>query len=159
MEADEQFKSGVVSKRHLSKLFKPNQVIIRQTNNTPTAHIVSEWPGPFDEDEDYLGVGFWSWDFDGQKLKRREGRQALQFGVKEIIPISQLACFPLHHASQATRQTLINRGRKFWSMTQKYFASYSGWDAHHDEQYVSCFQLVSHQREVLNLAVKWPVYD
>jgi len=138
-EADEQFKAGVVNKKNLSKLFKPNQVIILPKNNSTTAHVVSSWPSRSMDSQAALRFGYWSWDFDGQKLNRTRKSHNLRFGIDESIPITQLECFPSEYASKATIQELTERGQKFWSLRQRYFASYSGWDIHHDEHYVRFF--------------------
>ena len=146
-EADEQFKAGVVNKKNLSKLFKPNQVIILTKNNVTTAHVVSSWPSRGRDREAALQISYWSWEFDGQKLNRTNEKQSSRFGIEESVPITQLEFFPSEYASKAIIQGLTERGQKFWSLRQRYFASYSGWDIHRDEHYVSYFQRMPQRKE------------
>lgn len=136
-EADEQFKNGIVNQKHLNKLFKPNQVIIHEAKGTPTARVLSGWPFRLDDDASKVYLNTWSWDFDGRRLTRSPITEILQLGGKRSIPITQLEFYPSAYASQDILQKLVDRGRKFWSMKEKYFACYSGWDAHHDQFFVS----------------------
>jgi hypothetical protein len=157
-EADEQFNNGIVSKKHFHKLFRPNQVIIRQAKGIPMARVLHEWPFQDEEDESKIYLSSWVWDFDGRRLARNVESATLQLGGKGSARITQLEFYPSKYASQDTIQKLIDRGRKFWNMRGKYFACYSGWDAHHDQFYVSCSHRV-HIMKLLNKVDKKPLYD
>ena len=153
-EADEQFKRGVVSRKHLDKLFKPNQILIQQANGKPRAYVLRDWPEGDVTSGDVLSLTCWSWNFDGRKLSRDNAGKTIVFDIKESMPITELACFPSTYASHTTLQILNDRGRKYWSLRQKSFVAYSGWDGHHEAQYVSCFRLISCTRRKLNYAVQ-----
>ena len=43
-EADKLFSKGVVTRRHLNKLFAPNELIFTYTNGQPAAYVIQRWP-------------------------------------------------------------------------------------------------------------------
>jgi hypothetical protein len=137
-EADELFKAGMVSGKQLSKLFKPNQVVISEEDGEPVAHVIHWWPHSKD---DSLYIKGWSWEFDGFTIRRVETQIALEYDTDKNIPIKKLKYFPAEYAEPQCVNGILDRGKKYWGMRERYFASYSGWDAHRDYFYVSIIDL------------------
>lgn len=139
-EADEQFRNGSVSKRHLSKLFKPDEIILRDVKGAITTAVVLNWPKETEKCTDFKA---WEWGFDGRRLYREHTNVSLEITAKGTIPITQLEYYPLSYASEDMRERLTHRGKRFWTMRNKYVGSYSGWDAHRDHFHVSSSQTYS----------------
>ena len=133
-EADNLFKSGMVSEKHLPKLFKPNQVVVSIEDGEPVAHVLHCWPFWHNGN---LHMRSWSWEFNGHNLQRVASQNQLKYETDDNVPVTKLPFFPIDFASKETIQTVVNRGQKFWTMREGYFASYSGWDSHRDQFYVS----------------------
>lgn len=63
-EANCLFEEGIVTADHISKLFKPQQMVIsRGESNVPEAHILYDC---FDRAGDAITLRGWSWEYDGE---------------------------------------------------------------------------------------------
>jgi hypothetical protein len=133
-ETDKLFKERKVSESHLSKLFKPNQIIVqRNPGGDPVAYAAHWWPYWKDGQ---LTIQAWSWAFNGLDLTRQAEQLVLTYDTHKNVPITDLTAFPIEYAPKELIETLLNRGKKFWSMRNGYFASYSGMDSLREESYV-----------------------
>lgn len=133
--ADEQFKNGLVSKEHYDKLFVPHQLLIKDDGDgSPEAFVIAAWTQNHGQKPLFHG---WMWKFDGRALTRIASGGIGEVPPKEPVPMSEIKIYPAKYASVETLQALILRGRKFWSMRHGQFASYSGWDSLHENNYVS----------------------
>lgn len=132
-DADELFKKGMVSEKHLPKLFKPNKVIVTMKDGEPLAYVIHWWP--FSK-EGSLNIRCWYWEPNGFALERKAKQIMLKYDTDKTIPITQLEYFPLEFADKQLATTLLDRGQKFWTMRDCYFGTYSGWDTHKDHFYV-----------------------
>ncbi|CAI6238217.1 unnamed protein product [Periconia digitata] len=132
-EADQLFADGLVSQSHISKLFKPNQVIIKQKpGRDAKAYVVQYWP--FLKGEE-LYTQVWSWEYDGFELRRKRKLLSLTFHSQENMRVTDLKVFPLEYAPQSLVDSVIKRGQKYWSMRNGKFVSYSGLDSLREESY------------------------
>lgn len=141
-EADELISRGFITQRHLAKLYKPNEIVINFKGNKPEALMISMWPK--ESNEDTVTFQAWQWNFDGTVFRRVNSRP------KETIPatttqaqnemrINDLKHIPCKFVPESMVRNLLARGRKYWDMRKRTFASYSGWDAWHEDRYVSVF--------------------
>ncbi|CAD6593389.1 MAG: hypothetical protein ASARMPREDX12_007125 [Alectoria sarmentosa] len=115
-EADELFGKGLVTSRHLVKLFAPNELVFASTDDQPTAYVVQQWPTM--NSEGYLQLECWSWKSDGAKFVRKKNVLTVlppQFD-DEQIEIRHLSVAPLAYESPEIRSYLEFRGRKHWSL-------------------------------------------
>ena len=92
-EADELFKIGMVSQAHLSKLFKPNQVILKKKSNGTVVAYAAHWWPYWKNDE--LSVRAWSWKFDGFDLTRKRKQLTLTYDTHKNVAITDLEAFPI----------------------------------------------------------------
>ena len=134
-EADELFKNGMVSEAHLSKLFKPNQVIIKKKSGPDAVAYAAHW-WPYWKDGELL-IQLWRWKYDGFDLTRRKKRLVLTYDTHKNVPITDLDAFPMEYAPKATIDSIMDRGKRYWSMRNGHFASYSGLDSLREESYVN----------------------
>ncbi|KAF2188502.1 hypothetical protein K469DRAFT_566041 [Zopfia rhizophila CBS 207.26] len=136
-EADRLIAKGHITEKHIPKLFKPNQMILTNDTGKPQAYVTQGWP---EEAKDSLTIHSWHWIFNGHLFTRDAYRNVVPFPsdlADSEVPILYLKYFPAKFAPETTSHMLVKRGRTYWKMRTKTFASYSGWDAWHDENYVN----------------------
>jgi hypothetical protein len=124
-EADEQFASGKLIDKHIDKLFRPNDIVIKKTEKSVMAYVISTWPYRY---KNALQLDCWSWVYTGVILERNHSGFQIDLPLPEDFTIARLPCFPISKADPAVIEELRTRGRKFWSMKERYFGCYSGLD-------------------------------
>lgn len=154
-EADELFSKGLVTRRHLVKLFAPNELVFTYTDGQPTAYVLREWPKIMRDG--HLNLNCWSWKPSGSTFlrhKRTLSVSALQFDDEEL-EIRRLSVLPLACKTPEVRTHLELRGRKHWSLRLQSYVSYNGWNISHDQYYASgpetsnssCSKLLTHSEQ------------
>ncbi|KAK6332998.1 hypothetical protein TWF718_010823 [Orbilia javanica] len=138
-EATEQFHRGYVSEGAICYLMGPDDIIVTEDKaHRLQAYIIETWP--------IIGVDktvsfkAWCWKFNGA-FKREEIKIEMKlgsiFGDFEEVEIKKLKYYPLQYAALGSRDFLERRGLEFWRCRHRRFASYSGWDADNNEQFVN----------------------
>ena len=151
-EADELLSKGLVTRRHLLKLFAPNERVFTYTDGQPTAYVLQKWPMIMNDG--HLQLECWSWKSNGSAFLRKKhfiDVIAPQFDDEQVeirdFPVVPLAWKPLE-----VRSHLELRGRKHWSFRSQSYVSYSGWNVSHDQYYASRLEIHSTlQLELLKL--------
>ena len=136
-EADELFSKGLVTRRHLAKLFPPNELVFTYTDGQPTAYVSRERPTIMRDG--HLQLNCWSWKPNGTTFLRNEQTLSVfapQFDDEEL-DISRLSVVPLACKTPEVRTHLELRGRKHWSLRCQSYVSYNGWNISHDQYYAS----------------------
>lgn len=125
------FDDGMVTAHHISKLFKPSQMVIaRQESNVPDAYVLASCHASAREKVSLVG---WSWEYDGKELKRQPWEHTIDGVADERMPIADLGVHPADFARAEDMKNLEERGRKFWKMRNQAYICYTGWDK--DELY------------------------
>lgn len=125
-EAYSLFEEGLVTGDHLTKLFKPNQMVIsRRESNALEAYILYGYITPIRGKLRLLG---WSWVYDGNELKRHSWSQDIDGVLDERMRIADLDVYPADFARAEDIKYLEERGRKFWNMKNQTYICYTGWD-------------------------------
>ncbi|KAG6353979.1 hypothetical protein INS49_004950 [Diaporthe citri] len=125
-EANSLFEAGVVKSCHLTKLFKPNQMVIsRSESNVLQACIL--YSCVILQRGKVLFQG-WSFVYDGNGLKRNPWVQEIDGLLDERIRIADLKVHPAKFARPEDIEYLEKRGRRFWSMRNQTYICYTGWD-------------------------------
>ena len=136
-EADELLHRGLVTKRHLDKLFAPNELVFTNTDGHPTAYVVRKWPTTISDG--HLQLDCWFWKSNGIRFAR--ARKTLSVSIDKFddkqVEIRHLSVLPLAHASLEVHSHLELRGRKHWEFRSQNYVSYTGWNISHDQYYVS----------------------
>ncbi|KAF5639286.1 AAA family ATPase [Fusarium sp. NRRL 52700] len=132
--ADALFQQGRITSRHVGKLFEPNQMVVSQHGAARTAYVLNS----FSSEDDYtIAFKGWSWQIDGMKLKRKTWEEKLDIDPEEEIEITNLSIHPLIYAKAGVKDELEARGEKVWSMKERHFCVYSGWDWNQDHCYTN----------------------
>ena len=122
-EADKLFKSGVVNKRHFSKLFSPRQVVIRMVDSLPMAYLLEKTGvSRADNSIDLFCV---SWTFERVFTKRTELITLQWLNDRKEIPITDLKVYPLQYDTSGLEGRIRERGEIFWRCRQRAFMSYA----------------------------------
>jgi hypothetical protein len=134
-EADAQISQGLITQKHMPKLYGPNQILVTTENGHNQAYMLTKPPysegvQPVGGDSKYKGpitLDLWSWQFNGSFYKKDE-RWSLAWPssapTDEPIPISQLEIYPLRFASSEVVDRLRARGRIFWKCRHAQFVAY-----------------------------------
>ena len=136
-EADALFSNGFVTRRHLKKLFAPNELVFTYTNGQPSAYAMQEWPET--SVDKCFRLHCWSWRSDGAVFARKKCILDLHLPQleDEEIEIKLLSVVPLTYIAPEIYSHLELRGRKHWSLRSQSYVSYKGWNVSHDQFYAS----------------------
>ncbi|KAF2249135.1 P-loop containing nucleoside triphosphate hydrolase protein [Trematosphaeria pertusa] len=110
-EADHQFAAGVVTKRHFAKLFAPDDIIVRTTDEGPLGYMVSGFPQNSDL---RVGLSCWNWEFDGRFFRKRSNWTVEWPSSEHTIHMSSLSIYPLKFDQGGVKERLYSRGQQFW---------------------------------------------
>ncbi|KAM6532569.1 hypothetical protein FSOLCH5_001993 [Fusarium solani] len=145
-EADELFEEGLVTRKHLDKLFGPNEVVVTIEDGEPMAYASVICPSPTREDRP-VRLRCYNWTFDGG-FHREEKDLHIPWPAKDHGPIaiSDLEIHPLRFdLSGQLEQTLRDRGTMFWSCRKRNFLGYAA--------NISSFEIqVSNPRYMVDMA-------
>ncbi|KAG7118897.1 ATPase family AAA domain-containing protein 3B like [Verticillium longisporum] len=169
-EADELLTHGYITAKHITKLYKPNHMVLsRQARGALEAYVLGKFP---EIDKDAMAFQGWSWQYDGTELSRKEWSDTMnRVAEEERIAIADLSIHPIEFARGSDIETLDTRGRQFWDLRKQVYKCYTGWDKSRSNNYVdarfmvdvSSYQLMhragtSHPRYDRDLSPfdKWP---
>jgi hypothetical protein len=110
-EADDQFARGIVTKRHLPKLFALGDIIVQMTDQGPIGLAVSKIVL---SQEHAVRLNCWGLEFDGQFYKKKVIVDVSWRSKEEQISIDSLEFFPLRFADEAFKIRMLTRGEQFW---------------------------------------------
>ncbi|KAI2619518.1 hypothetical protein GGS26DRAFT_572533 [Hypomontagnella submonticulosa] len=134
-EAENLLKGGQVTAYHVSKMFKPNQMVInRRSPNILEAYVLKTY-AVFEGEK--VKVWGWSWSYNGTELYRRPWQGIISGVTDEPIQISELAVHPIEFARGDDIRDLEARGEKFWDMKGQVYTCYTGWDTNHQRHYTN----------------------
>ncbi len=125
-EADELFKRGKVTARHMNKLFRPGEVVVGQAlgflPGLTWAYEVAAYPW------DTETVSILAWGFNGRFYKTKcvldfslmiTQSSSLVDSEKGEFDIASLKWFPLRFSEPDLYDRLLARGNRFWSCRRK----------------------------------------
>lgn len=134
-EAERLFADGFVTARHMSKLFKPNQMVVhRGDSDHVAAYVLSE---NVINRKEKLYFNGWSWEYDGHRLKRQPWKESTRMFSEEKYRISDLTIHPIDYATQKDKAALERIGRKYWAIREQTYTCYTGWTVNQEHHYVS----------------------
>jgi len=134
-QADDLFERGLVTKQTLKYLFAPGEVILVVKGGQTTGYFFKSiqekprgrWNMFLDKDTQttYL-VDADTWIFDGDFSKKRDTLELIwnDSTLREKQKITELNIYPLRCASEDTRSSLAERGRKFWECRHHNYIEY-----------------------------------
>ena len=125
-EANNQFDSGIVTNKHIDKLFCPNDIVIQKNTETVRAYVIANWP--VRPQEKFLAIPCWSWMYNGVTLQRNHTVIRIPLPLPDSSTIIGLPVCPISKTDKTIIEELRIRGKKFWSMKERYFGCYSGFD-------------------------------
>ncbi len=129
-EAEELFKRGKVTAKHLNKLFRPGELVVRRAKESPGTtwvYKVDDYPWPPNT------VSLWIWTFNGRFHKTRHILTLSQMSTQSgsvvgaedgEVDITSLRTFPLRFSEPGLYDKLLARGNRFWSCRKKKIVSY-----------------------------------
>ncbi|KAI9660321.1 MAG: hypothetical protein M1821_009671 [Bathelium mastoideum] len=139
-DAQKLFDAGLVTPKHLEKLFVPNTVALNRQDNA--AFVVTDWPNSLGI---YVTVRGWSWSPSRSGCERKSSQSRIECLSASATSITSLSVFPLHYASKETEQVLEKRGRTFWSIFSGSHISYTGYDVPGEQYYPGSRFMIDYQ--------------
>lgn len=133
-EAETEFAAGILTEKHMEKLFRPNEIVVDNSGDHLVAYVVNRWPELEDEE---MKLYCWSWHYDGRFLHRQDTTLSISLPLSEDFTIDQLPFCPISKVDVKLLEALRKRGRKFWSMKGQYFGCFSGSDSSGTMHHVS----------------------
>jgi hypothetical protein len=133
-EADNQFSSGIVTNKHIDKLFRPNGIVIDKSKETVRAYVIATWPRRSGETS--LAIDCWSWIYNGIDLRRHHTILRMPLPLSDGSTIAGLPICPISNTDNTIIEELRMRGKKFWAMKERYFGCYSGFDLKRTKNHV-----------------------
>lgn len=129
-EAKKLFSEGIVNSHHLSKLFRPDDIVITTQNGHPRAYVSTGW---LQQESDYSpSLNCWSWEFDGNFYKEKVELFVKMSPSETPTPINDLNIYPLRLDQTGLAERLRSRGMQYWSCRDKRYVSYHGLDYFQD---------------------------
>jgi hypothetical protein len=121
-EADNLFAKGLVSEKHLSKLFGPGETVITMTEGQPVAYVSRGLPSTGRSNATLYCE---NWNFDGV-FGRKESYVDVTWPStsSSILPIVDLEYFPLKYDRLGTKERLLKRGQLLWNCRKRRYMSY-----------------------------------
>ncbi|KAH7370954.1 AAA family ATPase [Rhexocercosporidium sp. MPI-PUGE-AT-0058] len=121
-EADNLFAKGLVSQKHYSKLFGPDETVVTMKEGQPVASVSRGLP---DTGHSNPTLYCENWSFDGV-FERKESIFEVTWPStsSEILPIVDLELFPLKYDQVGTKQRLLDRGQLLWNCRKRRYMSY-----------------------------------
>ncbi|KAL6407248.1 hypothetical protein AUP68_10077 [Ilyonectria robusta] len=137
--AEALFQRGMVSARHIGKLFKPNQMVLSKSQGTDglKAFVLLDYPDRGRKgDSKRMGLRGWSWRYNGTELLRDEKMEIIDRPSDDETAITDLDVHPVEFAHQSDIEQLQRRGQKFWDHKAQVLVNYTGWDKIREHYYV-----------------------
>lgn len=138
--AEALFQRGMVSARHIGKLFKPNQMVLAKSQGTGglTAFVLLDYPDRGRKaDSKRMVLRGWSWRYNGTELLRDVKMEIIDRPSDDETAITDLDLHPVEFAHQSDIEELQRRGQKFWDHKAQVLVNYTGWDKNREHYYVS----------------------
>ncbi|KAI1739152.1 AAA family ATPase [Xylaria scruposa] len=150
-EAEALFSKGQVTKKHLAKLYGPNEVLVTIEDDEPVGYLSKKCPVSAGSS---FTLSCYKWTFDGQF--RKDGRALTVEWPSDgrgPIHIASLNAYPLRYdPTKQLEMTLRNRGTMFWACRKRCFVGYDAPTASFDIQ-------VSNPRYVVDISTYKELHD
>jgi hypothetical protein len=130
----------LVSPMHLSKLYRPGDLVLAKGLGEDRGYIIEQWPHA-DKDAPEKDTSFvifcWCWEFDGEfRIESKSFKVSLR---KDALPqlIGSLSIVPEKYYNPDSLAAIKIRGEKFWECRKKNYVTYNGWDCNKEQNHVS----------------------
>jgi uncharacterized protein DUF7025/ATPase family protein associated with various cellular activities (AAA) len=133
-DANTMFDKGLVASAHFSKLFGPDQIVVKITNGEPMGYLCQNCVDR-DGNGRSLELECWSWAFDSRFYRLSTTLNVTWPGTSGTMPIVDLQVYPLKYDVHNIEQRLRTRGQKFWNCRHGRFVAYEGYDVPYASSY------------------------
>jgi hypothetical protein len=122
-EAETKFERGLVSREHVSKFFRPNELLVRLEENEPVCYLSKRCPSSLSTP---IVLNCQTWVFNGA-FQRQEKQITIPWPSVDSkpVPIISLYAYPLRFDPTKTlEKSLRDRGNLFWICRKRKFLGY-----------------------------------
>lgn len=150
-EAEGLFARGQVSKEHILKLFRPNELVIAGTYGRPAAFVLQEWPKL--NGDGWATLSCWSFQTDGSGFARKRSVLSIPPIEPETTKIRNLVAYPFRFATPELQKSIRSCGEKQWEHRKATQITYKGWNVGRDQFFVGPRHIV-HSHILLKLSAR-----
>lgn len=150
-EAESLFACGLVSKEHVLKLFRPNELVISGTYGRPAAFVLQEWP--ILKSDGWVELSCWSFQTDGSGFARKRIHLVIPPIELETTMIQDLVAYPLRFATPKLPDLIRSCGEKQWQYRNATQITYKGWNVGRDQFFVGSRYII-HYHILLRLSAR-----
>lgn len=122
-EAGQLFSQGFVDKKHFSKLFRSEDVVVTRKDGIYLAYKVSQVQQSLRNDR--VSLQCWSYDFDGGFNMHPTTLTVKGPAKPDPITVHTLEVFPLRLDITDMETKLRDRGKKFWACRERKYVRYT----------------------------------
>ena len=120
-EAEEQFHAGIVHRRHWTKLYRPNDIVVTVVDGEELAYLNTNYPIV---DGNVLTLQCWSWGFDGKFFRQLHEMRVSWTSDSTTMTLSDLRCYPLRYGRKGLSEERARCGEVFWSCRKRKYVEY-----------------------------------
>jgi hypothetical protein len=133
-EAENLFTRQLVTKEHILKLYKPNELVISGMHGRPAAFVVHEWPKM--NVDGWVTIKCWSFQTEGSCFVRKQSTLSILPLGSQPKQIQTLSAYPLQFATPEIRRTIAAHGEMQWKLRRTEQITYKGWNIKRDQYFV-----------------------
>ncbi|PVH93720.1 P-loop containing nucleoside triphosphate hydrolase protein [Periconia macrospinosa] len=141
-EAEDLFTRQSVTKEHILKLFKPNELVVSGTHGKPAAFVVQEWPRR--GADGWVTLQCWSFQTEGSRFVRKRSTLSILPIGSQARRIQTLAAYPLRFATPEIRRSIAAHGELQWKLRQATQITYKGWNIKRDQYFPDARFMIDH---------------
>jgi len=120
--ADAVLKNGMIEETHLSKLFRPGDVVVEMVDSQPRGYQIETCT--LIPNSTSLELKTTSWTFDEGFRKEKIDLDVYWPPGDDRIPITKLDIYPLQYDTSGLEERLRKRGEQFWKCRKRAFVGY-----------------------------------
>lgn len=146
--ARELFAQSYVNSHHFRKLFRIGDIVVPGSGQNRVGHVVEG----IEYTPEGVSLRVWTYNYEGTFKKRYTNLAVRHPPVTtrmEWIKLSDLDAFPLRLDQTGLRDSLLNRGRNFWSCRDRRYVAYTAPRCAHQSQTVSSDKVCESSRAQL----------
>lgn len=133
-EAEDLFTRQLVTKEHILKLFKPNEIVVSGTHGRPAAFVIHKWPEL--TSDGWVTIECWSFQTEGSQFARKRSTLSILPIGTQPQQIQTLAAYPLRYATSDVRSSIAAHGEVQWKLRYATQITYKGWNIKNDQYFV-----------------------
>ena len=94
-EAEALFEDGLINQKHISKLYRPNDLVVSRTHGQLAAFVVHDWPSV--DQDNWTTINCWSFQTDASGFARKRTVFSIPPLEGRTTEIPSLVAYPMRY--------------------------------------------------------------